>query len=88
MPYIGRNRRILPVNRGYTARTPGELNYAVTRLCDLWLQDHGINYAELSTVIGALECAKQEFYRRVVVPYEDRKRAQTGDVYESLTMPE
>jgi hypothetical protein len=31
--------------------------------------------------IGALECCKLEFYRRVAVPYEDRKIKSNGDVY-------
>jgi len=33
-------------------------------------------------VIGALEACKLEFYRRAVVPYEDKKIKENGDVYE------
>lgn len=32
---------------------------------------------------GVLRCAQLEFYRRVLVPYEDKKRKQNGDVYEN-----
>lgn len=32
-------------------------------------------------VLGALECCKLEFYRRVAVPYEDRKITLNGDCY-------
>jgi len=32
-------------------------------------------------VLGALEGAKQEFYRRKVVQYEENKIAENGDVY-------
>jgi len=39
------------------------------------------SYAELNEVIGVLECAKQELYRRVVAPYEDGKAKINGDVY-------
>lgn len=85
MPYIKRTRRIHPDNRGYHAENVGELNYAITRLCDLFLQDFGTNYANLNAVVGALECAKQELYRRVVAPYEDAKRVENGDVYGSLS---
>jgi hypothetical protein len=28
-----------------------------------------------------MTCAKDEFYRRVVVPYEEKKRKENGDVY-------
>ena len=85
MPYITRGRRIAPVKRRYTAATPGELNYAITRLCDLFITDRELNYTNINAVIGALECAKQEFYRRVAVPYEDLRRKENGDVYNSLS---
>lgn len=32
-------------------------------------------------VIGCLECAKLELYRRVVAPYENRALKRNGDVY-------
>lgn len=85
MPYIKQERRIAPVKRRYTAATPGELNYAITRLCDLYIVDRELNYTNINAVMGALECAKQEFYRRVAVPYEDLRRKENGDVYRSLT---
>lgn len=31
--------------------------------------------------VGAIECAKMEFARRVIFPYEDRKISENGDVY-------
>jgi hypothetical protein len=31
--------------------------------------------------VGAIECCKLEFYRRVAAPYEDRKIKTNGDVY-------
>jgi hypothetical protein len=39
------------------------------------------NYQRLNDALGALEGAKLEFYRRVVVPYEDWKMTENGDVY-------
>jgi hypothetical protein len=39
-------------------------------------------YQTFNDALGALEGAKQEFYRRVVVPYEEQKRFENGDVYE------
>lgn len=60
----------------------GELNYAITQLCLGFLARRGLpNYRILSEVIGHLESAKLEFYRRAVAPYEDQKIAENGDVY-------
>lgn len=33
------------------------------------------------SVLGAIECAKLEFYRRVAAPYETTKALENGDVY-------
>jgi len=62
--------------------TPGDLNYTITRAIDAYLGRKGINYA-LNEVIGVLECAKLELYRRIVAGYEDKKIAdpENGDVY-------
>lgn len=61
------------------ATTPGELNFQITRLCDDYLD--GLNYQGINDVIGALECAKLELYRRLAAPYEDTKIQANGDVY-------
>jgi hypothetical protein len=37
-------------------------------------------YRDLHAVIGAMEAAKLEFYRRIVSPYEDGKIEENGDV--------
>ena len=63
---------------------PGTLNYIITRLCDFWCRDNSgeANYERYNSVIGVLECVKQELYRRQVAPYEDKKCEQNGDVYD------
>jgi hypothetical protein len=38
-------------------------------------------YCNMNTVMGALASTAQEFYRRVVVPYEQEKCDTNGDVY-------
>lgn len=82
MPYIDPERR-LPAAVAPTSA--GELNLAVTALVDDYLMAHGpLRYELLNEVVGVLESAKLELYRRVVAPYEDRKMAQNGDVYECL----
>lgn len=80
MPYILSPIRRTLLEPDEEPRDPGELNYAVTRLCDLYVQGN-LNYGSINDVIGALEGAKQEFYRRVAAPYEDAKIVQNGDVY-------
>ena len=59
----------------------GELNYMLSRICDIYIQVKGKNYQNLNEVIGVLECVKQEYYRRIAAPYEDKKIIENGDVY-------
>jgi len=46
-----------------------------------YLRTKGISYQTFNDIIGALEGAKLEFYRRVVVRYEEEKIKANGDVY-------
>jgi len=61
--------------------TAGELNYALTRQVTDYLDGKIVTYELLNSVVGALESCKLEFYRRVVVPYEEKKIVENGDVY-------
>jgi hypothetical protein len=90
MPYIKQENReflgkrykldIKTGNYDYPT-TAGELNYVVTRLCRDYLIDNGVNYATMNEIVGALECCKQELYRRIIGPYENEKIEENGDVY-------
>lgn len=83
MPYIDQSARDRLASGG-SPKTAGELNYVLTRLVDDYLRARGpLRYAHLNEVVGVLECAKLELYRRLAGPYEDRKRAEAGDVYRS-----
>jgi hypothetical protein len=89
MPYIAPKRRALyddniaALAATLSKETPGgDLNYIVTRLFVDWLEKRGLGYAAIAEAVGVLETAKQEFYRRVAAPYEDRKIAENGDVYD------
>jgi len=80
MPYISVEKRLDP--SVLTApTTEGELNYSMTRLVERFRAQKGDSYATFNAIVGALESAKLEFYRRVVSPYEDLKRELNGDVY-------
>jgi hypothetical protein len=82
MPYIKQaQRQLVQPLSGYEASTPGELNYQITSLVVAYLDKRGISYTALNEVIGVLECAKLELYRRAVAPYEDQKCEENGDVY-------
>lgn len=81
MPYIAAEARDR-LDQGGSPESPGELNYVISRAVDDYLARRGaLRYAGLNEAIGVLECAKLELYRRVAAPYEDGKRAETGDVY-------
>lgn len=84
MPYIApKDRHVLDqaVNRLPEKMKVGEVNYTVSRLCDMYLSDHGLSYTNVNNLIGALECIKLELYRRIAEPYEDEKMAENGDTY-------
>lgn len=84
MPYIKKQYRELldkaneigdhPVN-------PGELNYCITMLIKHYIEDKNLCYDTINDIMGAIEGAKAEFYRRVAGPYEDLKIKENGDVY-------
>ena len=75
MPYIPQKER------DEEWRHAGELNYHFTRMIVGYFEDKGLSYQTINDILGALEGAKLEFYRRVVVPYEDKKIVENGDVY-------
>jgi hypothetical protein len=74
--------------------TPGELNYVITRLCHQVIlkknetPDDPISvrrppsYSDYNGIVGVLECAKLEFYRAAVTPYEELKFIENGPVSE------
>jgi hypothetical protein len=63
---------------------PGQLNFLVTEEVKRYVNRNGLDYHTINDVLGALEGAKQEFYRRVAAPYENRKAQENGDVYAEL----
>jgi hypothetical protein len=43
--------------------------------------EHGLSYQTINDILGALVGAREEYYRRVVAPYEDLKVKANGDVF-------
>ncbi len=61
----------------------GELNYVLFRLARLLCnQESGgeHRYARIAVVLSALGEAEDEFRRRVLIPYEQEKEREYGDV--------
>lgn len=82
MPYIKQEDRehfYSGIDKLYP-KTPGELNYLITRIAFNYLNQTKKNYQAFNDIIGALESCKLEFYRRSVAPYEDEKIKENGDV--------
>ena len=80
MPYIKQKDRD-KILLGHIDATPGTLNYLITEICKNYLDAKGLSYATINDIVGALEGAKLEFYRRVAGPYENGKISENGDVY-------
>jgi hypothetical protein len=62
----------------------GSLNYIIFKIVKGLIEpqyDGGErSYARFNAINGALECCKQEVYRRLIAPYEDTKIEDNGDV--------
>lgn len=81
MPYIDQTRREEINGNLEDPRTAGELNYLLTLTCLQYWENHGQSYQCINDIVGALEGCKLEFYRRLVVPYENLKIISNSDVY-------
>ena len=78
MPYLTTEDRIIARHK---ATNPGQLNYRITEILRQYIEEKGLSYHTINDIVGALESAKLEFYRRVAVPYENGKIETNGDVY-------
>lgn len=82
MPYVNnatRDRMLVTLESHPT--TAGELNYIFTMIALDYLGTNEESYQTYNDIIGALEGCKLELYRRMVAPYETKKRIENGDVY-------
>ncbi len=68
--------------------TPGHLNYAITLLMISYLDRKGLSYANIAETLAGGTEAVNEFRRRVLVPYEDKKIKENGDVYPDYILTE
>ena len=90
MPYIDKEARDkFEEDLNYLSQnilSVGDMNYCISTLISNFLEDIDkvegkVGYYHYNQLIGVLECAKLELYRRLVTPYEDIKITDNGDVY-------
>lgn len=83
MPYIREDKRdelegdINSLLVALADQEDGCWNYAITRII---LARPRKRYKEIQDTVGLLRCILGEFERRVLVPYERKKRKENGDV--------
>lgn len=80
MPYIKTERRVAILQHSEFPTTAGELNYIFTKMAWEYFKNNR-SYQGINDIVGALEGAKLEFYRRVAAPYENIKMEENSDVY-------
>ena len=59
--------------------TDGIVNYCIFKLCKNIYGRGGTSYYLYNRMMGVLESCKQELYRQLVAPYEDKKIIENGD---------
>lgn len=57
----------------------GILNYIICNIL-LSVYNKKPGYYNYNRMMGVIECVKQELYRRVISPYEDKKIKENGDI--------
>lgn len=84
MPYIPKERQQQLPTRFFELLpdepTAGDMNYLFTRIAHEYIERRGLRYAHLNDVLGALDGASKEFYRRVAAQYENKAIGKNGDV--------
>ena len=68
--------------------TVGEANYVFTRILTEAAPFVPLSYANGNAALGVLAAVSAEYYRRSMVPYENIKWAQNGDLPGFQTIPQ
>lgn len=88
MPYTKKDTQSDPSRGSWPANNSGELNYQISRLLNAYMNEHGVSYDRLKDCTSACEEAGAEFRRRFMVPYEEEKIIENGDVYDGVLLTE
>lgn len=73
------DKLLYELTKQYEDDLGGHLNFCVSYLMKRLWEDKN-RYVRVNTLIGAIEGAKQEFYRCQVAKYEDKKADENGEV--------
>ena len=79
MPYINKASRVIYDSGRGGPIDVGGLTYVLYRACVDYLGPNP-RFQQFAEVLGALSATENEFYRRKVVPYEDAKILENGDI--------
>jgi len=94
MPYTKQEDRepIIPLMEEAVQhiKSPGDLTYAITLLmhlvtkktCQTKGESYEVRYSKMSAVRASAQDSADEYYHRVMTPYETNKRAENGPVSE------
>ena len=90
MPYIKKQDRkkfdkhinslIKEIQKSKVENQDGQVDYIITKILKE-IYSKNKTFFNLNRAVGVLNSVMLEFYRRVIVPYENKKIKQHGDVY-------
>lgn len=84
MPYIKKNDRDVIYKQGLLdpemITSAGELNYVFSIIMQKYIESKGERYQNYNDIMGAIEGAKLELYRRHIGPYENNAINKNGDI--------
>jgi len=87
MPYIKKEQRPLYADEIQHFETfhaaeisAGELNYFITSLLHAVIKKQGLKYEVLNKVMGVIHCIDKSLTATVILPYEDTKILENGNV--------
>lgn len=90
MPYIHQDNRtkydqaideiVAELPESSNMALAGDVNFVISSIIKRYLAAMPESYTTMNAMVGALECSKLELYRRTMVPYEDRKIHENGDI--------
>ena len=94
MPYITKSKReeldkqLQGLLLNLDQLNVGELNYVISNILNHYIRQkfdsNQFNYELCNSLIGVLECAKLELYRKIITPYEEKKIKENGNLYLDL----
>lgn len=80
MPYIDQETRD-DLETGLPIENVGNLTYLLTKTLHRYWIHSPKRYQNIAEILGALECAKADFWENVASVYEKKKREENGGIW-------